>query len=330
LLDTFGARGLADSDLKVALNMVLEHYMMHIETFVYMWHELNHSFKRNCFSSFEWHQQKLVDGQRRSIHQDQIDIPAGIATLGAARKEIDFGWCNEFGNTSQLVEQFQIDRFPVTNAEFAEFVDAGGYKQEQWWSKEAWAWLNARGHSHPHHWMRENQKWYYHGAAAVESLMENAPAWVSMCEASAFAHWRGGKLPTEAQFHRAAYANPSGEGESLYPWGESEPSASNGNFDLQYPAPTPIGQFPDGSSQFGVEELVGNGWEWTRTIFSPFPGFKPYPSYSGYSQDFFDDKHYVLKGGSPVTAKRLLRRSFRNWFQPHYPYVYAKFRCVYE
>jgi formylglycine-generating enzyme required for sulfatase activity len=104
----------------------------------------------------------------------------------------------------------------------------------------------------------------------------------------------------------------------------------HGNFDFHQWDPAPAGAHPEGASAFGVHDLVGNGWEWTRTPFAPFRGFAPMPFYPGYSANFFDGKHYVMKGGSPRTAACMLRRSFRNWFQPHYPYVYATFRCVEE
>ena len=104
------------------------------------------------------------------------------------------------------------------------------------------------------------------------------------------------------------------------------PDATRGHFDFAGADPVPVGSFPAGASAWGVRDLVGNGWEWTSTVFAPFPGFQPMPSYPQYSADFFDGKHYVMKGASPATAKELIRRSFRNWFRPTYPYVYAKFR----
>jgi len=155
----------------------------------------------------------------------------------------------------------------------------------------------------------------------------DAPAYVSQAEAAAFARWAGGLLPTEAEFHRAAYGAPEGP-ERAYPWGAEEPDERHGNFDLRRFDPTPVGSHPDGASAFGVQETVGNGWEWTRTPFGPFAGFRPHPFYAGYSKDFFDGKHLVMKGASPRTAACFLRRSFRNWFQPHYPYVYATVRLV--
>jgi len=151
---------------------------------------------------------------------------------------------------------------------------------------------------------------------------------VSLAEARAFARWRGLRLPTEAEFHRAAYGDPTG-GERAFPWGAATPGREHGNFDFRCWAPTPVGAFPEGASAWGAHDLVGNGWEWTDTPFTGFPGFEPWiTGYRGYSADFFDGKHFVLKGGSWATATELLRRSFRNWFQAHYPYVFAKFRCV--
>jgi iron(II)-dependent oxidoreductase len=137
----------------------------------------------------------------------------------------------------------------------------------------------------------------------------------------------GKALPMEEQFHRAAYATPSGA-ESEFPWGDEFPNERHGNFDFRQWNPAPVGAHPEGNSAFGVADLAGNGWEWTSSVFKPFPGFQPFPFYPGYSANFFDGQHYVAKGGSARTAAVLLRRSFRNWFQPHYPYVYATFRGV--
>jgi len=158
-------------------------------------------------------------------------------------------------------------------------------------------------------------------------LPETWPVYVSHAEASAYARWKERKLPSEAQFHRAAYGTPQGF-EREYPWGGEPPEVERGNFDFRRWDPAPAAPHPAGRSAFGVADLVGNGWEWTSTRFGPFPGFEPFPFYPGYSANFFDGKHYVSKGGSARTAACMLRRSFRNWFQPHYPYVYTGFRTV--
>jgi formylglycine-generating enzyme required for sulfatase activity len=158
-------------------------------------------------------------------------------------------------------------------------------------------------------------------------LPMSSPAYVSHAEAAAYARYVGKCLPTEAQFHRAAYGTTGG-GDREYPWGAASPDASRGNFNFTHWDPVAVGSYPGGRSSFGVEDLLGNGWEWTSTLFAPFQGFQPYPFYSGYSANFFDGKHYVMKGASPRTAACMLRSSFRNWFQPHYPFIYASFRCV--
>ena len=159
------------------------------------------------------------------------------------------------------------------------------------------------------------------------ALPASWPVYVTQAEASAYARWKGGRLPTEAEFHRAAYGTPEGI-ERSYPWGESRPDGTRGHFGFQDWDPRPVGSFPAGVSAWGIHDLVGNGWEWTSTVFEGFLGFAPMSSYPEYSADFFDGGHYVIKGASPVTAAGLLRRSFRNWFRPHYPFVYAGFRCV--
>ena len=153
------------------------------------------------------------------------------------------------------------------------------------------------------------------------------PVYVTWAEATAYARWRKRRLPTEAEYHRAAYGTPSGE-ERPQPWGDEAPSARHGRFDFSDWDPAPVGTHPAGRSAWGIEDLVGNGWEWTSTVFGGFSGFQPIPSYPEYSADFFDGQHYVIKGASPATAKELVRRSFRNWFRPEYPYMYATFRCV--
>jgi formylglycine-generating enzyme required for sulfatase activity len=153
------------------------------------------------------------------------------------------------------------------------------------------------------------------------------PVYVSQAEASAYARWRGLQLPTEAQYQRAAYGSPDGR-ERIHPWGSTPPSPAHGVFDFSSWDPEPAGSHPPGASAWGIDDLVGNGWEWTSTVFAPFPGFRPLASYPEYSADFFDGEHYVMKGASPATARELIRPTFRNWFRPRYPYVYATFRCV--
>jgi formylglycine-generating enzyme required for sulfatase activity len=241
----------------------------------------------------------------------------------------EFGWDNEMEAHEIEVSEFSIEKFDVTNRDFLKFVEAGGYKNRALWDDASWNWKNSENIEHPSFWRRHGNLWMYRGMFGEVRLPPDWPVYVSHAEATAYATWLGRKLPTEAQFHRAAYGTSEAPGtERFYPWGDATPDQTHGNFDFQSWELSPVGSHPAGASAFGVHDLVGNGWEWTRTEFTPFPGFKAMPFYPGYSANFFDGKHFVMKGGSPRTAACMLRPSFRNWFQPHYPYVYATFRCV--
>jgi formylglycine-generating enzyme required for sulfatase activity len=176
-------------------------------------------------------------------------------------------------------------------------------------------------------WERQGDAWFWRGMFELIPLPPSWPVYVSFAEASAFCRWRGVRLPTEAEFQRAAYGTPEGT-ERRHPWGSADPTSERGVFDFTSWDPEPAGSHPHGASAWGVEDLVGNGWEWTSTPFGPFPGFTPMASYPEYSADFFDEEHFVIKGASPATARELLRPSFRNWFRARYPYVYATFRCA--
>jgi gamma-glutamyl hercynylcysteine S-oxide synthase len=229
------------------------------------------------------------------------------------------------------VSGFEMDRYMVTNRQYMDFMDAGGYETRALWSDD-WEWKASRGVSHPTFWKKADRGWLYRGMFEEIGFEENPavlewPVYVSHAEAAAYAKWVGKDLPTEAEWQRAAYGRAEGSGRP-YPWGAAEPSANVGNFDFDRWHPTAVNAFPAGRSAFGVEGLLGNGWEWTSTVFAPFAGFEAFPFYRGYSADFFDGKHFVMKGGSSRTAACMLRSTFRNWFQAHYQYVYAGFRCV--
>ena len=283
-----------------AVFTILEHEAMHQETLMYMWHRL------------PFDQKQRPAGYRPRIDDDRppqewIEIPAGRATLGADEAALRFGWDNERPYHSEDVAAFAIQRHDVTNADYLEFVNLGGPP--------------------PIFWERRGDSWYWRGMFDLIPLPLSWPVYVSQTDATAYAAWRECRLPTEAEFQRAAYGTPDGS-ERVHPWGDASPSAAHGVFDFASWDPEPAGSHPRGRSAWGVDDLVGNGWEWTRTEFAPFPGFRPMPSYPEYSADFFDGEHAVMKGASPATARELIRPTFRNWFRKQYPYVYATFRCV--
>jgi ergothioneine biosynthesis protein EgtB len=326
VLDAFANRDLEQEENPVlrrglAAYTVLEHEPMHQETLLYIWHRLQYDQKiRPAGTSSP----RIGEEPPQPI---SVRIPAGRATLGADPEETPFAWDNELPKHVVDVPAFSIDVYGVTNRDFLEFVEAGGYEKEELWDPEGWQWRTEKAVAHPLFWELHRGVWFWRGMWDLVPLPMAWPAYVTHAEASAYARWKGKRLPTEAEYHRAAFGTPLGR-ERPYPWGEEPPDPSRGNFDFQNADPVPVGSSPRGQSAWGVHDLAGNGWEWTSTVFSGFEGFQPMPSYPNYSIDFFDGKHFVLKGASPGTAKELVRRSFRNWFRGNYPYLYAKFRCV--
>jgi gamma-glutamyl hercynylcysteine S-oxide synthase len=297
------------------LYTALEHEAMHQETLLYMWHRLPYEQKRG--SRIEDRGSFRGSAAIRADIPASVVVPAGLARLGADRATTTFGWDNEFDAHDVQVPAFDIDTLPVTNAQFLEFIAAGGYANRALWNDEGWAWIQSDQVQHPAFWMpasrssildprSSNADWKWRGMFAPLPLPAEWPVYVSQAEASAYARWKGRRLMTEPEFHRAA------EG------------STTGHFDFAGFDPIPVGSHPPSAA--GVYDLVGNGWEWTSTVFGPFDGFTPMPSYPEYSADFFDGRHLVMKGASPATARELVRPSFRNWFRGNYPYVYAKFR----
>jgi ergothioneine biosynthesis protein EgtB len=316
--------------LDTLLNVAIEHRLMHVETLSYMLHQLPLDTK-------VWPRaQKAVSPNLAGppIAHRMVNVPAGVVTLGLARDHDNFGWDNEYEAHKVEVPAFEIDRYKVTNRQYVEFMAAGGYETRAFWNDEDWNWKTAGGISHPLFWKKDGNRWFYRtmfGEVPFDDLTLDWPVYVSQAEASAYARWAGKSLPTEAEWQRAAYGSVDGSTRA-YPWGNETPNTEFkerfGNFDFRRWDPVPVNAFPEGQSAFGIHDLLGNGWEWTSTIFGHFPGFKPFPFYRGYSADFFDGKHFVMKGGSARTAACMLRPTFRNWFQAHYQYVYSGFRCV--
>lgn len=304
LREQIDARAITDSQL---LNVAIEHRLMHCETLAYMLHRLPLEQKvRPTISPLVISNEPLKPAM--------IEIPAGPVTLGLPSRGAAFGWDNEYEAHIVEVPSFAINKYKVTNVQYLEFMQAGGYDNRAFWTEADWQWKAAQDLRHPAFWRRSGDGWLYRAMFEEIPLPLAWPVYVSHAEASAYARWAGKKLPTEAQWQRAAQGTPG--------------NPPHGNSDFQRWDPTPVNAFPDSRSAFGVVEMIGNGWEWTPTAFAPFAGFQPFPFYPGYSANFFDGRHYVMKGGSPRTAACMLRPSFRNWFQPHYPYVYAGFRCV--
>jgi ergothioneine biosynthesis protein EgtB len=306
-----------------AFEMVLEHEYMHQETLLYMMQELPLDKKISPGKSPRYSFQSAA----RSC---PTEIAGGRTLLGAKFSELEFGWDNEFSQTAVDVPAFTMDSMPVTNGEYFEFVQSGAYDVERYWRAEDWRWKVQTARKHPSVWLQRGSLWLYKAMFDLFPLAQvfSWPVYVTVAEARAYASWRGKRLPSEAEFQRACYGGPDVMS-TRYPWGEVVPAHRHGNFDFNSWSPDPVGSHPAGMSRWGIGELIGNGWELTDTPFAPFPGFTPYmPRYPDYSKDFFDGKHFVVKGASWATPAELVRPTFRNWYQGHYPYVFAKFRCV--
>jgi gamma-glutamyl hercynylcysteine S-oxide synthase len=295
------------------IDMALEHRLMHAETFTYILHNL--PYTRKILEN------EGIAGSGPSLNQKSLqlqmkEVSAGTVTLGM-KHEDGFGWDNEFEQHTQDVSAFAMSKHKITNGQYLEFVKAGGQA--------------------PHYWLCRNDQWSYRGMNAEVPLPLDWPVYVTQSQAEACAQWMGKSLPTEEQFHRAAFGAEAFEteqsqtekrSEQIFPWGNEPADAHFGNFNYYNADLVPVTATPAGDSAFGISQLVGNGWEWTRSLFKPFPGFAASPSYPGYSANFFDDDHFVLKGASCSTDAHLIRPSFRNWFRRDYPYAYTTFRVV--
>jgi formylglycine-generating enzyme required for sulfatase activity len=264
------------------IEAAIEHRLMHAETLAYIFHQL--PYERKAAPEDAAMLAPCVTKPR------MLEIPPGDAELGVC-SGAGFGWDNEYQAHRVPVPAFSVGKYKVTNAEYLQFVRAGGPL--------------------PFFWSQHGNAWFYRGMFSETPLPLDCPVYVTHQQAEEYAGWRGMALPTEAQFHRAAAG-----------------SLPSSNTDFRYWDPIPVAA--DDRPDLGGKpaQMIGNGWEWTSTVFGPFPGFQAFPFYSNYSEPFFDGQHFVLKGGSPRTAARLLRPSFRNWFRPAYPYIYATFRLV--
>jgi iron(II)-dependent oxidoreductase len=260
------------------LHVAVEHRLMHAETFTYILHQLAYDHKHSPVAALELNEPVPTE---LTMHA----VPAGPARLGLSPGE-GFGWDNEFQAHCVDVPAFAISRCKVTNRDYLALV--------------------LQGAPAPFFWTERNGEWFYRGMWREIPLPLDWPVYCTHDEASAYAKWRGMRLPTEAEFHRAACG-----------------ATVSSNLDFRSWDPIPV---DEGAP--GIQQMVGNGWEWTSTVFAPFPGFEPFPFYRNYSEPFFDGQHYVLKGASPRTAACFLRSSFRNWFRASYPYIYATFRVV--
>jgi iron(II)-dependent oxidoreductase len=253
-------------------------------------------------------------------------VPAGPFTMGTSTE----AWAldNERPAHQVFVPAFHIDRAAVTNGAYAAFIDDGGYDDPRWWSDAGWAHRQQAGLVAPLHWTRDGDGWAYTQFGRTRRIAPEEPvAHVCFHEAAAYAAWAGKRLPTEAEWEKAARFDPATGRSRRYPWGDETPTAEHANLGQRHLRPAPAGAYPMGVSPFGVHQLIGDVWEWTSTDFAGYPGFVPFP-YREYSEVFFGPEYKVLRGGSFGTDRSACRGTFRNWDYPIRRQIFSGFRCA--
>ncbi|MEL6929447.1 MAG: SUMF1/EgtB/PvdO family nonheme iron enzyme [Cyanobacteria bacterium J06600_6] len=272
---------------------LIQHEGQHCETISFLW-QLHQQGNLNITKADG---DRIINSQSSKSNFDAAEmvlVVAGEFTIGSnAVDALD----NERPAHKIYLDSFWLDRYPVTCKQYAEFMTSGGYQQRQYWSELGWQWLQKNPVNQPLYWSDSND------------LSDHPVSGVSYYEAEAYANFVGKRLPTEAEWEKAA------EGASL-----------NCNCDRAIKHTTPVDTYRE-TSKYGCQDMLGNVWEWTASWFDGYPGFKSYP-YPGYSEVYFDGKHRVLKGSSWATNRSGLRTSFRNWYHPEVRQILAGFRCA--
>jgi iron(II)-dependent oxidoreductase len=258
---------------------------------------------------------------------EMVHVPGGIFVMGTDEK----AWAldNERGAHEAEVADFYLDKTPVTNRSYLEFVEDGGYEKAELWRPEGWAWIEEQRISAPKHWyQREPHSWWTQRFGFDEPLALDAPVvHVSFYEADAYARWSAKRLPTEAEWEKAASWDPETGTKRLFPWGDEPPTPEKANLDQLAFRAADAGAYPAGATAYGALGMIGDIWEWTASDFAPYPGFQSFP-YKEYSEIFFGPDYKVLRGGSWATRPHAIRNTFRNWDYPIRRQLFVGFRCA--
>ena len=256
----------------------------------------------------------------------EVLVPGGPFTMGTSTEP----WAldNEHPAHAVEVDPYFIDTAAVTNGAYLAFIDAGGYDEPAWWSAAGWAHRQEAGLTAPRFWEREGDTWW----RLRFGIREQVPPWepvmhVCFHEAQAYARWAGQRLPTEAEWEKAARWDPATGRSRRYPWGDQDPGPQHANLGQRHLRPAGAGAYPRGASPLGVHQLIGDVWEWTSSDFGGYPGFAAFP-YPEYSLVFFGSEHKVLRGGSFGSDAVAVRGTFRNWDYPIRRQIFAGFRCA--
>ncbi|TDD82177.1 ergothioneine biosynthesis protein EgtB [Actinomadura darangshiensis] len=299
--------------------MVVQHEHMHDETML-----ATHQLRRGSPALLDPRAEPLQKPGRGS-GGDEVLIEAGPFQMGTS----DDPWAYDNERPVHIVDlpAYYIDVEPVTNASYIAFIEAGGYDDPRWWDPAGWEWRNSSGKRAPAFWEREGGQWVRRRFGRTEPVPPGQPVQhVCWYEADAYARWAGKRLPTEAEWEKAARWDPDTERSRRFPWGDvyEEARANLGQRTLH---PSETGSYASGASAYGVRRLLGDVWEWTSSDFHGYPGFRSFP-YKEYSEVFFGPDYKVLRGGSWATHPLAIRGSFRNWDYPIRRQIFSGFRCA--
>ena len=302
--------------------LVLEHEQQHQETLAYLLQLLGPAKKTRPAGEMS----PRVPGGARA-EPGMVEFAAGDFVMGAEGN--GFAYDNEGPAHTAHVPAFRLDKLLVTNEDYGRFVAEGGYRRREFWSEEGWQWRERENWEAPLYWGPAGD-----GGRPVRTMFGEEPAagphpvtGVSWYEADAYARFSGKRLPTEAEWEKAAGWDAGRGQKRRFAWGDEEPTPALCNYNFSYWGTTPVGSFPAGATPSGCLDMTGNVWEWTSSPFAGYPGFKAFP-YPEYSEVWFDDDHRVLKGGSWATRRNVLRISFRNFFRRHFRIAFAGIRCA--
>lgn len=259
------------------------------------------------------------------IEQKSIDINGGIYTMGF--NGTSFCYDIELPEHKVHLNDYKIDAFPVTNKQYLEFIDDGGYETYKYWLSDGWEKVKKNEWNAPMYWEKSNGDWMMRDFLGLRKINPKEPVChVSYYEADAFCKWVGKRLPTEAEWEKAACWNESKQQKTIFPWGNDQPTENRANLLESYQwGCTEIGTHPEGASHYGCHQMIGDVWEWTSSEFIGYPGFKS--GFDEYNDKWFSNQK-VLRGGSFGTPKMSIRGSYRNFFRLDERWLFSGFRCV--